>query len=205
MSLSNYTELKQAIKDFLHRTDLDGTIPTFITLAESRFNKRLRTRWQEQRATATLNSQYLDLPTDFLAVRNIQLNSDPLRTLVFMSPLDIDIKYGSRTGIPEAYTFVADEFQFAPVPSGDYTVEIDYYKRIPALSDDAATNWLLTNYPDVYLAGAMVEAMWFTQDGGQLAAWRARLEESLKELDTADLAGRWGGAGMSVKPDIAII
>ena len=42
MALSNYTELKASIADFLNRDDLTSVIPDFITLAESQINRDIR-------------------------------------------------------------------------------------------------------------------------------------------------------------------
>ena len=42
MSISNFTELKSSIADFLNRDDLTAVIPTFIKLAEADMNRKLR-------------------------------------------------------------------------------------------------------------------------------------------------------------------
>lgn len=204
MALANYSDLKSTIRGFLHRTDMDSDIPQFIALAESEFNRRVRVREMEQRATSTMQ-QYLDMPLDFLELRNIQINNGVTNiSLTYMSPTDIDLHFGLTTGRPQAFTFVADQFQFAPSPDGSYQVEIDYYQRIPALADTNTTNWLLTSYPDLYVSGAMVQASWFMQNPGMISAWQARLGASLSELDKADRRSRFGGPNMSIRPDFSI-
>ena len=42
MALTNYSELKSSIADFLNRDDLTSVIPTFISLAEAQFARDLR-------------------------------------------------------------------------------------------------------------------------------------------------------------------
>ena len=42
MSITTYTELKAAIADWLLRDDLTSVIPTFISLAESQFQREIR-------------------------------------------------------------------------------------------------------------------------------------------------------------------
>ena len=44
MAISNYTELKTAVANWLDRDDLTDRIPEFIALAESRFNRLLRSK-----------------------------------------------------------------------------------------------------------------------------------------------------------------
>lgn len=59
-------------------------------------------------------------------------------------------------------------FRFLDVPSG-VTVTLRYYKKLTTPSA-AAGNDILTNYPDVYLYGTLIEAAIFTQD--EVAAQR---------------------------------
>lgn len=51
-----------------------------------------------------------------------------------------------------------------------------------AAGADTGTNWLLTNYPDVYLFGALVESAPFVRDDDRLPIWEAELQRRLDEL-----------------------
>ena len=68
MAITNYTELKTAVANFLARSDLTDRIPEFIALAEARLSRELESRSQEKRANATLtaNDEFVALPTDFV-------------------------------------------------------------------------------------------------------------------------------------------
>ena len=66
MSISNFSELKSSIADFLNRDDLTTVIPTFIKLAEADFNRKLRHWRMEKRATANLDTKYTAFPDDYL-------------------------------------------------------------------------------------------------------------------------------------------
>ena len=35
------------------------------------------------------------------------------------------------------------------------TLEISYYSKIPALNQTTTTNWLIEDYPNIYLYGAI--------------------------------------------------
>ena len=54
-----YAELKSNIASYLNRSDLTDVIDSFIDSTESEFNRRLRVKGMIKRATATLDSQYL--------------------------------------------------------------------------------------------------------------------------------------------------
>jgi len=166
----NYGELKTSIANHLHRTDLTSIIPDFVVFAETTVANDptpsdmdvlcgIRTRDQNNRYTATINTEYVDTPTNMLSIRDAQINTNPKTPLRYLTPQDLTFKYPTElTGTPEHYTIHGDEFQFKPVPSGDMTLELSYVERYPALSADEDTNWLLTNHPMAYVYPALVAA-----------------------------------------------
>lgn len=157
-----YSELKTQIAAWLHRGNLTAQIDTFIDLFEARANRNLRIPEMEKRATSTPTGEYVALPSDFLELRNIQLNSTPPFLLEYAPPQKIDAM-ALTTGKARYYTLVGDEFQFAPSAAGS-EIEISYFATIPALSDSNTSNFLLASDPDYYLMGCLYEACIFTRD-----------------------------------------
>lgn len=202
MALSTYSELQSSIADWMNQTNLTAVIPDFIRLAEAQMNRVIRVSQMEQRATTlTVAGQaYYSLPTDYLALRDIQLNASPNRSLSYMSPEEIDIHYDSTVNdTPNFYTIVGNEFQLAPAPSSEHNLEISYYQQIPALSDSSTTNWLLTAYPDIYLYGSLVQAEPYMKNDQRIGLWKSALEMALNELKLADRKYRWSGQGMNMR------
>jgi len=170
MSISTYAELQTAIASHLHRTNLTDRIPEFILFAESTIANDpapsdmealpgIRVRDQNSRYTTTIATEYVDVPTDMLYIRDAQINTDPITPLTYLTPQEMTFKYPSTlTGIPAHYSIHGDEFQFKPVPSGDMTLALTYVKRYTAFSADADTNWLLTNHPLAYVYAALIAA-----------------------------------------------
>jgi hypothetical protein len=158
LSLDTYANLKLAVANALHRADLTSSIPDFITLCEDRLNKRLRVRGMESRVTASVNSEYVALPTGFLSMKNFQLNTTPRTPLNYATPDFLDFRYpdNSVTGTPKVFTFVGGQIQLAPVPDTTYTAELDFYKKLDIATD--STNWVLSNSPRVYYYGSLMEA-----------------------------------------------
>ena len=155
MSLDSYANLKVEIATWLVRADLSADIDTMIDLFEAWANRNLRVRQMEQEAT-TAATEYLALPTDFLELRDIQYQGSPRRQLDYVTPVYADIYDSSGTaGTPRFYTLVGDQIRLIPAPDSTTPVRIDYYQAIPALSSGTTTNWLLTQYPDAYLFGAL--------------------------------------------------
>ena len=200
MAITNYGELKTAIASHMHRINLTDVIPEFILFAESTIANDpapsdmdvlcgVRVRDQNDRYTATINTEYVDTPTNMLSIRDAQINTNPITPLTYLTPSEMTHKYpSSLTGTPEHYTLHGDEFQFKPVPSGDMTLEISYIVRYAAFSNDADTNWLLTNHPLVYVYAAMVAASAYTEDDPM--RWASLYKSMAKGINGVTDAGQ---------------
>ena len=129
MAFSTYTELKASVADYLARTDLTTQIPDFITLAELRLRRDLRIRQMLKVATTAtvVSDSTVGLPSDFLAIREIHLDTNPAASLEYLSPSSFfNNAHTTVLGKPTKYTVIAAEFQFAPIPDSDYTLQILY-------------------------------------------------------------------------------
>lgn len=165
MAITTYAELKTAIEDWLDRTDLTSYTGDFIALAEKRMITKLKVREMVQRSTATMptGDRYLAIPSDFLAVKQFQLNTTPLRTLEFVPEDTINLYNTSTSGKPYYYTITGSEFQFDKIPDSTYTAEITYFQFSP-LSDTNTTNELFPKYSELYLQACLSQAYLFIKD-----------------------------------------
>ena len=76
MALTNYTELKASLANWLNRSDLTTEIADdFIKLAEADFNSKLRVRAMIAQVNITVDAETEALPTDFLQIRNFYILS----------------------------------------------------------------------------------------------------------------------------------
>ena len=201
MAISNYTELKTAVANWLDRDDLTDRIPEFIALAEARFNRVLRLRSMETKQTASTvaGQRNLALPTNYIQMRNFQVNSSPLVTLSYVTPEIYDRVWGGSTsGTPKFYTILADEVSLGPIPGSVMTVEMLFYKKFESLSDSVATNWLITNAPDIYLYGTMLEAEPFIMNDERVPLWAQALQQGVSDLQEQDNKDRHSGSALRV-------
>ena len=206
MALGTFTELKDAVADWLDRSDLTTRIPDFITLAEARLSRDLRIRPMEVRSTmiTTSGQRYFNLPGGYLQMRNIQINTNPITPLEYITPEMLDRLYGSdTTGKPKAYTLIGDEIQLAPIPDSDYTVEMAFYEKFTALGDGTSgtvtSNWLTTNAPDVLLYGALLEAEPFIKNDERIGLWLNAYNGAVKKIQDADARDRHSGSAMRIR------
>lgn len=178
-----FAELKTSVAAWLNRSDLTSQIPEFIAFAERRFNRIIVVPEREAVATATMSGERLALPSDFWSLRSLFIDADPRIALQQVSPSTLRSQYAVQiTGKPQVFAIMDEQFYFGPSPDDDYTVEIDYYTTIPALSDSQTTNWLLTKHPDIYLYGTLLQAEAFLWNDDRLDVWKTALDEAIAEL-----------------------
>ncbi len=206
MALGTFTELKDAVADWLDRSDLTARIPDFIALAEARLNRELRIRPMEVRSTmvTTADQQYFQLPGGYIQMRNMQLNTNPTTPLEYITPEMMDRLYGSTTsGKPRAYTLIGDEIQLAPIPDSTYTVEMAFYEKFTPLGDGSSgtvtSNWLTANAPDVLLYGALMEAEPFIKNDERIPVWLNGYNNAVNKLQQQDQRDRHSGSALRVR------
>src|SRR5512139_1025765 len=120
MSLSTYNELLSSVSSWIHRDDVGAYAADFVTLCEARLNRKLRLAEQETRAVATISTDYIGLPDDFAALRDIQINSSSVWSLQYKSPSEVNDRSNSASGKPIYYTIIDQQVQVAPTPDAGY-------------------------------------------------------------------------------------
>lgn len=184
-TITNFTTLVSTVADYLNRQDLSAQIPTFIQLAESDLNTRLRCREMIVRATTTNDDEYVRLPLDFLEGINLQLvgGQSPLRYITLDEADIVNARQGYNA--PTFYSLMNGAIELVPPPATGVDVEIEmvYYGKITALSDENQTNWLLLKAPDVYLYGALVHAAPFLMDDQRISVFGSFYSQRVEALN----------------------
>jgi hypothetical protein len=195
----NYSELRADVADWLNRDDLTTRIPSFIRLAEARFNRELRVRQMVKRAVALLEDNYITLPFDWLEAKNVQINvGGRPKKLEYMTLEQAD-DYNSRrggasTGEPLYFNVTGNQLEIIPRPSGEPQIELTYYSKIPALSDAKPENWLLTTWPDLYLYGTLAHSAPYLKDDERLATWAELYVKAMDEITLSDERAQYSGS-----------
>jgi len=180
-----YAELKTAIANYLNRSDLTSDLDTFIDNVEAELNRRLRTKDMIKRATATADSQYLTVPTDWIEAINVEITSNDFSPLFQQSIESLDVYRKSNNnsvGQPVYFAMVDDSIELAPTPDGEYTLQLTYYAKISALSDSNTSNFVSVSHPDVYLYGALKHASIFLMEDERIPMFTQQFEKALEEM-----------------------
>ena len=88
MAFTNYNDLKTAVANYLGRSDLTTAIPDFISMAELRLQRELRTRQMLKSSTTstTGGDARVALPLDFLKIRDLHVQGNPRTPITYLSP-----------------------------------------------------------------------------------------------------------------------
>jgi len=203
MALTTYSDLKTTIANYLARSDLTSVIPDFIRLAEDRLRRDLRIRQMLKVATATTTTgdSTVSIPSDFLAMKDLHLNTNPVRTLTFQNTsnfFELNNIDAISKGYPRTYTLLGSEFKFAPVPDSTYTLEMVYYYKPDYLSDSNTSNLFLANCPDLLLYGALSEAEPYLMNDERLQTWAAMYDRGLASLRASDEDAEYPASPMRI-------
>ena len=194
MALTTYALLKTTIANYLNRTDLTSYLGDFITLTESRMNRELRVREMVNTDTTTTTvagTQSYSLPSGFLEASAVIYQSNPYRTLRFMANGDFYRQYNvtQTSGLPTFFTIVGEKILLGVAPDSAKTLQIDFYKTLTPLSESNTTNTILTNYPELYLYGALAESSPFLMQDERLNTWASLYKEALKNANLSSQKG----------------
>lgn len=191
MALDTYTGLLATLARLSSRDDLAAEWPDYVTLAESAFNRDLRVRPMQARATVTVEAEYLSAPADLIGPKSFVLHGDPDVKLAHVSQdeidqmsaradayaLEVEETWGRAT--PAWYAVVGTSFRFFPAPVSSQTGELTYWAKVPALATASGeTNWLLAAHPDAYVYGALVQYA-LAKGDPLLDGWAQALDRAL--------------------------
>jgi hypothetical protein len=202
MSFTSYSDLQTTIAGYLARTDLTTQIPDFIRLAETRLRRDLRIRQMlKSVTTATVAADStVELPSDFLEVRDFVVVGNPVQPLSYFSPSAFN--RNTRTweiGKPNSYTVLANDFQLSPVPDTVYTVQLFYFAAPAFLSDTNTSNVFLANTPDALLYGALLEAAPYLMDDARINTWGTMFDRAMASITRSDEQGQYSGVPLAIK------
>jgi hypothetical protein len=196
---STYAELKDQVRNFINKPDIDQTIDTFIDLAEADIARKVRHWKMEKRATVQLDDQYSRVPTDWLESIRFYLSGGDTYELELASRAELlnrRMNSVNTSGRPKYYTMSDGAFEIYPTPDAAYTAELLYFSQNTALSDENTSNWLLSDYPDVYLYGTLAHTAPFLGEDQRLPIWAQLYQSALDGVNMASEKARYSGSGL---------
>ena len=181
-----YAELKTQIANYLNRSDLTNVLDDFIKHTEAEVNRKLRHKDMMKRVTAVADTQYVQLPGDWLGAVNIDIqNTNPtvnLKQISLESMDDYRTANDDPSGQPRYFAVDGDTLELAPTPNKEYTLQMVYYAELPSLNSTNTENFLSRTAPDVYLYGALKHASIYLMEDQRIPLFVQYFEKAMEEL-----------------------
>ena len=197
MAISTYSELQTAVGRWMQRTDLSTLIPDFIANAEAEFNRTLRLTGQLTRADFTVSDRWTSLTTlaaPIAEIRSVAITVGTVRSsLEYLTPEAGQVLYDST--VPKWYSRHGNELEILPPPDSSYTLELLYWRTVPALAI-ANTSFLLDLAPDLYLYRSVLEGARYTQDDALAMRVEPMYVRALAQLQADDQRRQFGGTAL---------
>jgi hypothetical protein len=187
------------VESYLARTDLTSVIPTFVMLAQQRMSRDLRTREMLKVVTTTATDNTVQLPVDFLEMRELHFQGNPPITLEYESPDKFFRDMLTTTsGLPYYYTIIGYEFQFAPAPDSSMTLQMLYYAEPEFISSTTLTNLYITNYPDALLYATLAEAEPYLMNDERIQIWATMYDRAISNIMNSDIGKKFPNTSLNV-------
>ena len=102
-------------------------------------------------------------------------------------------------GKPRLFTLNSGQIEFFPAPDEAYDLTMVYYARIPTMSADGDVNWLMTNYPDIYLYGSLLQSAPYLAEDARIAVWAQLYSAAVKNLGDDSTKARSSGGPLVMR------
>lgn len=202
MAYTSYSDLQTSVANYLGRSDLTAVILDFISFAEIRIARELRTRKMLKTAsiTTTGGDATISLPSDFLEIRDINVQGNPRSPITYMSPSAFTRNArADESGLPVFYTILESEILLAPKPDTAYTIEVLYYGKPVVLSNANPSNVFLVNYPDALLYGSLLEAEPYLINDVRSQTWATLFDRAIKNISDSDQNSEYSGVPLQMR------
>lgn len=184
MSFADRDALDASVLDWMQRSGQSGVVGDWRTLAEARLNRELGVIEDDDPLTGTSGSRFID--TSGISIER------PLRLFLTNDDGDEDpvtntslanLPYDQDSAEPSLWAWDRNDDQIVfncPLDSA-YSFRLISRQRF-SLATGGATNWLLTNHPDVYLAAIIVWGAGYNEDLDGMILWQGLLEKTIPQI-----------------------
>ena len=200
--ISNFGELITTVEEMLYdRKDLKAVIPKFVRLAEQRIYRVLRVPaneviWRvEEQATDRVT-----IPFDFLEAKVVVYDGRPLTRIS-------DAQYlawasaSDAQGLTKHFCRIGKELVLWRPPDKTAVFSMVYWQDLSGqLINDTDTNDILRIAPDLYVYGALLEAMPYLAQDERMAVWDNLYNQAMAQINTQAAEAEYAGSTVSVSP-----
>lgn len=181
MALANYTDLQAAALDWMKRAGQTGKTADWVALAEARLNRELGAVETDTTLTGVVDSRRIDISAVAMVQPIALFLAESGRDEVFINPkADGTFAYLTTSGRPKAWAIDGTNIDFDRPLDAAYPFRLRYRQKFNLAT--SATNWLLTNHPDIYLAAVLMWGAGYNYAWNSGAIWKQTLDEGIPSV-----------------------
>ena len=202
MAFTNQAALEAVVADYLNRTDLSSQITDAVTLCAARL-KRAEACQTLTSQSLTLDAATVSLPSDFQRAHSLFYDGSysaygPIEITSHERVASYRGQFGP-SGMPQVAAILYDalELYLAPTPSVSYTATLIYDAGVTQAT-------LLSDFPDLYLYGTLIEMAPFIRDDDRIPMWEQRFQTALEEVRRYNERATWRGNSPVIRPRRAL-
>jgi hypothetical protein len=150
--------------------------------------------------TTTLNERFENLPTDWLEGIHMYLSDGAQVEYASIAEIGRQkVLTNDSSGKPRLFTLNSGQIEFFPSPDASYDLTMVYFARIPEMSADTDYNWLMQNYPDVYLYGSLLQSAPYLAEDARINVWAQLYGAAVKNLGDDSVKARSSGGPLVMR------
>lgn len=188
----NYGQLKAAVTGYLHRSDGDSMMDSWLALAEARiyYGEANSPALRIASMAKTVDLATTSRPADFLEARLLHVAGDARQTLDLVAMNNVATSCRSYAWDGAVLSLSSDL---------ELPITLTYYGKFTPLVADADTNELLTMAPNVYLSAMLVDAARWSRDDELGIREAANYASAVNALNSSDKAAKYSGSRLTIK------
>ena len=203
-TITTFATLQTAMGLWLNRSDVSAQAPMFIALCEAEMKRRVR-RSTNSDATISITAAALTGPTDMASPISLHLDTGspsldvPLKLCTPQVLAEVRAWNDDVAGRPTHFAFYDSQLQFAPSPDATYTATLVYNVQLTPLSVSNTTNTILTEAPDAYLYGSLLQAAPYLDGDARIPLWQAKFDNAIAQLNQVAVEESYGASPLEIR------
>lgn len=194
MAIATYAELRTSVARWTVRSDLASRMDDIVALAEADIRQDVRCQAMETLATGALTGETLAWPTRFLAARRLKVGN---YVQTYVTPAEY-ADYDQAGTVKPVFTTIGQSLYILNGASGD-AYSLIYWAGFAPFADDADTNWLLLNAPDVYLWACCLKVAILLKDDSSAARWGPLYQAAVQRLNAREKMAASSGSPLEIR------
>lgn len=202
-AFDDYASFETTFLQWADNADIAAQVDGFLALAHRRLDTELRLEATVRLASSLTGAgnPWVPKPDRMLTFKRLRegTGSDVVG-LDYRSLSEFDDQhYLNQQGRPTNFTVLGDRIRLGPIPDGEYTLEIAYYRQPDVIGPTQAMNEYLEVCPHLLLYACLCETEPFIRDVEMAALWQEKYRMAINEVNEQTEHNRYPDGMLTVR------